>query len=185
MNKIAIFLADGFEEIEGLTVVDIVRRAGIDIDTISINGRLEVNGSHGIQVKADKILADINKDEYTMLVLPGGKVGTENLEACDELIDMIGNFYGAGKYIAAICAAPMILGEKGLLSGKSAVCFPGFEENLKGADIGNSSTAVCENYITSKGAGTAYEFGAEIIDYISGIKGEGRKIMVQMQCKIR
>ena len=72
MNKIAIFLADGFEEIEGLTVVDIVRRAGIEIDTISINGRLEINGSHGINVKADRILADINRDEYTMLVLPGG-----------------------------------------------------------------------------------------------------------------
>ena len=88
MNKIAIFLADGFEEIEGLTVVDICRRAGLEIDTVSINGRLEINGSHGIKVNADKVLADIDKDGYSMLVLPGGKVGTENLEACDELIDL-------------------------------------------------------------------------------------------------
>ena len=95
MNKIAIFMADGFEEIEGLTVVDIVRRAGIDIDMVSIGGRLEVNGSHGIVIKADKIIADINMDDYNMLVLPGGKVGTENLENCEELVDMIGNFYGA------------------------------------------------------------------------------------------
>ena len=131
MNKIAIFLADGFEEIEGLTVVDIVRRAGIEIDTVSINGRLEINGSHGINVKADRILADINRDEYTMLVLPGGKVGTENLEKCDELMDLIGNFYGAGKYIAAICAAPSIFAHRGFLTGRKATSHPSFESHLE------------------------------------------------------
>ena len=89
MNKIAIFMADGFEEIEGLTVVDILRRAGVDIDMVSISGRLEVNGSHGIVIKADKIIADIDQEDYNMLVLPGGKVGTENLEKCEKLIDMI------------------------------------------------------------------------------------------------
>ena len=170
MNKVAIFLADGFEEIEGLTVVDIVRRAGVEIDTISINGRLEVNGSHGIQVKADKILADINKDEYTMLVLPGGKVGTENLEACDELIDMIGNFYGAGKYIAAICAAPSIFAHRGYLMGRKATSHPSFESHLEegGATVTHSPVEIDSGIITGQGMGASIDFALTIVEICAG-----------------
>ena len=170
MNKIAIFLADGFEEIEGLTVVDIVRRAGVEIDTISINGRYEVNGSHGIQVKADKTLSDINKDEYTMLVLPGGKVGTENLEACDELIDLIGNYYGAGKYIAAICAAPSIFAHRGYLMGRKATCHPSFESHLEdgGAIVTHSPMEIDSGIITAQGMGASIEFALAIAGICAG-----------------
>ncbi|MBP5555064.1 MAG: DJ-1/PfpI family protein [Lachnospiraceae bacterium] len=170
MNKIAIFLADGFEEIEGLTVVDIVRRAGIQIDTISINGRLEVNGSHGIQVKADKILADINKEDYSMLVLPGGKVGTENLESCEELLDMIGNFYGAGKYIAAICAAPSIFAHRGYLSGRKATSHPAFESHLQegGATVTHSPVEIDSGIITGQGMSASIEFALTIVEICAG-----------------
>ncbi len=170
MNKVAIFLADGFEEIEGLTVVDIVRRAGVEIDTISINGRLEVNGSHGIRVKADKILADINKDDYSMLVLPGGKVGTENLEACEELLDMIGNFYGAGKYIAAICAAPSIFAHRGFLAGRKATSHPAFESHLEegGATVTHSPVEIDSGIITGQGMGASIDFALTIAGICAG-----------------
>ncbi len=177
MNKLAIFLADGFEEIEGLTVVDIIRRAGVEIDMVSINGRLEVNGSHGIQVKADKILADINKDEYTMLVLPGGKVGTDNLEKCDELIDLIGNFYGAGKYIAAICAAPSIFAHRGYLMGRKATCHPSFESHLEegGAVVTHAPIEIDSGIITGQGMGASIEFALAITGICAG-REEAEKI---------
>ncbi len=170
MSKVAIFLADGFEEIEGLTVVDIVRRANIEIDMISINGRLEVKGSHGIQVKADKILADIDKDDYNLLVLPGGKVGTENLENCEDLLDMIGYFYGAGKYIAAICAAPSIFAHRGFLMGKKATCHPAFEEHLEkgGAFLTRNSVEIDSGIITGQGMGASVAFGLAIAGILAG-----------------
>ena len=170
MNKIAIFMADGFEEIEGLTVVDIVRRAGIDIDMVSINGRLEVNGSHGIVIKADKVIADINRDDYNMLVLPGGKVGTENLEACEELVDMIGNFYGAGKYIAAICAAPSIFAHRGFLMGRKATSHPAFESHLAegGATVTHAPVEIDSGIITGQGMGASIEFALAITSIMAG-----------------
>jgi 4-methyl-5(b-hydroxyethyl)-thiazole monophosphate biosynthesis len=170
MNKIAIFMADGFEEIEGLTVVDIVRRAGIDIDMVSIGGRLEVNGSHGIVIKADKIIADINKDDYNMLVLPGGKVGTENLENCEELVDMIGNFYGAGKYIAAICAAPSIFAHRGFLMGRKATSHPAFESHLTegGATVTHAPVEIDSGIITGQGMGASIEFALAITGIMAG-----------------
>ena len=170
MNKIAIFMADGFEEIEGLTVVDICRRAGIDIDMVSIGGRLEVNGSHGIVIKADKIIADINKDEYNMLVLPGGKVGTENLEKCDALIDVIGNYYGAGKYIAAICAAPSIFAHRGYLMGRKATSHPSFESHLEegGATVTHSPVEIDSGIITGQGMGASIDFALTIVEICAG-----------------
>ena len=181
---IYVLLADGFEELEALTPVDMLRRYGIDVKTVAIDN-IEVCGAHSIIVKADMSIKDIDMAAIDGIVLPGGMPGTLNLQKDKNVNELIDYCNENKKLIAAICAAPMILGEKGLLSGKSAVCFPGFEENLKGADVGNGSTAVCDNYITAKGAGAAYEFGAEIIDYISGINGEGKKIMAQMQCKVR
>ena len=170
MNRIALFLADGFEEIEGLTVVDICRRAGIELDTVSINGRYEVMGSHKIQVKADKVFSDINKDDYNMLVLPGGKLGTENLEKCDELLEMIGNFYGAGKYIAAICAAPSIFAHRGYLMGKKATCYPTFEEELEkgGAFCTHGPVEIDSGIITGQGMGAAIEFALTVAGILAG-----------------
>ena len=170
MNKIAIFLADGFEEIEGLTVVDILRRAGVDIDMVLISGRLEVNGSHGIVIKADKIIADIDQEDYNMLVLPGGKVGTENLEKCEKLIDMIGSFYGAGKYIAAICAAPSIFAHRGFLMGRKATSHPSFESHLEegGAIVTHAPVEIDSGIITGQGMGASIEFALAITSIMSG-----------------
>ena len=170
MNKIAIFMADGFEEIEGLTVVDILRRAGVDIDMVSISGRLEVNGSHGIVIKADKIIADIDQEDYNMLVLPGGKVGTENLEKCEKLIDMIGSFYGAGKYIAAICAAPSIFAHRGFLMGRKATSHPSFESHLEegGAIVTHAPVEIDSGIITGQGMGASIEFALAITGIMAG-----------------
>ena len=163
-------MADGFEEIEGLTVVDILRRAGVDIDMVSISGRLEVNGSHGIVIKADKIIADIDQEDYNMLVLPGGKVGTENLEKCEKLIDMIGSFYGAGKYIAAICAAPSIFAHRGFLMGRKATSHPSFESHLEegGAIVTHAPVEIDSGIITGQGMGASIEFELAITSIMSG-----------------
>ena len=170
MNKIAVFLADGFEEIEGLTVVDIVRRAGLELDMVSITDKYEVTGSHGIKVMADRTFAEIDKDGYNMLVLPGGKVGTENLENCDDLIDLIGNYYGAGKYIAAICAAPSIFAHRGFLAGKKATCHPTFEEHLVngGATVTHNPVEIDSGIITGQGMGASIEFGLRIAEIFAG-----------------
>ena len=170
MNKIAIFLADGFEEIEGLTVVDICRRAGLEIDTVSISDKLEINGSHGIKVAADMLLADMDKEVYSMLVLPGGKVGTENLEACDELIDLIGNYYGSGKYIAAICAAPSIFAHRGFLMGKKATSHPAFEDHLVkgGAICSGNPVEIDSGIITGQGMGASIDFALAITTIFAG-----------------
>ena len=115
MSKIAIFLANGFEEIEGLTVVDICRRCGLTIDMVSITEEKQVMGSHKIPVTADMTLSQVDFEEYDCLVLPGGGQGTKNLEACEVLMQQVDAFYAAGKYIAAICAAPSIFGHRGIL----------------------------------------------------------------------
>ena len=124
MAKTAIFLAEGFEEIEALTVVDLLRRAGIEITMASITESRQVTGSHDIKVEADALLSDINFDDIDMIILPGGMPGTNNLDACEELTAHIREFADAGKKLAAICAAPRVFGKMGILSGKRATCYP-------------------------------------------------------------
>ena len=164
MSKVGIFLADGFEEIEGLTVVDLLRRAGIDIDMISITKTKEVTGSHQIVILADKLYEEVTVQNYDMLVLPGGMPGTKNLGAHKELVTLLKQFAKEEKRISAICAAPSILGDNGILDGKQAVCYPGFEERLKGAVIKDKNVVVDGCIITSKGMGTAIDFGLVIIE---------------------
>ena len=125
----AIFFADGFEEIEGLTVVDMFRRAGISIQTVSISDSLTVTGSHDIKVQADCLLKDFDFNTVEMLILPGGMPGTTNLSKCEPLCDALMQFSRQGHYLAAICAAPSILGGLGILNGRVATCYPGFEKN--------------------------------------------------------
>ena len=180
---IYVLLADGFEETEALIPVDMLRRYGADVKTAAIKNA-DVCGAHSITVKADVEIKDIDKNTVDGIILPGGMPGTLNLKNDKCVNSLIDYCADNNKLIAAICAAPMILGEKGLLSGKDAVCYPGFEKNLTGARICNSQTAVCDNFITAKGAGAAFEFGKAIIDYISGSDGEGAEIMTQMQCII-
>lgn len=170
MSKIGIFMADGCEEIEGLTVVDIVRRAGIDIATISISDKKEVAGAHGITFLADAKKDEVDFSTLDGIVLPGGMPGTINLGA-DETVDkVIREFAAGGKLVAAICAAPSVLGQAGLLNGKHATSYPGFEPKLTGAVTSEDPVVQDGNVITSRGMGTAIAFALEIVSYFTDKK---------------
>lgn len=163
-KKVCVILANGFEEIEGLTVVDLLRRADINVVTASISDSLEIKGSHKIHVMADDYFKDINLNELDMLVLPGGGVGTENLAACDAVDAALKTMVQTGKEIAAICAAPSVPGDLGLLKGKKAACYPGFEPQLRGAEVVYDEVAVDKQVITSRGLGTAIPFALALIE---------------------
>lgn len=163
MAKVYIFLADGFEEIEGLTVVDMMRRAGLDIFMVSLNDSLKVTGSHNISIETDVALKDICPEDADMFVLPGGLPGTTHLCENETLGNILKGAAADGKYIAAICAAPSVLGGLGLLNGKKATCYPGFEEKLTGALHQTQNVVVDGNIITSRGMGTAIEFSAQLV----------------------
>ncbi len=165
MNQLAIFLADGFEEIEGLTVVDLCRRAGLEITMVSIGETVTVKGSHGIVVTADQTLSDTDFASMEMLILPGGKAGTVNLENCVPLMEQIDAFYRSGKYVAAICAAPSILAHRGILKGRRACCYPTFESHLAagGADVAREAAVISDHVITGRGMGCSIPFGLAII----------------------
>lgn len=163
MKKIAVFFAEGYEEIEGLTVVDMCRRAGIETETVSVTDSLTVTGAHAIPVVMDKQIGDVDFDSLDMIVLPGGMPGTVNLEKTPALMEQVKAFANAGKYVAAICAAPSVLGHLGILAGKTACCYPGFEEELTGANVTFNSCEVDGNVITARGMGCAIDFSVEII----------------------
>jgi len=163
---IYVFLAHGFEEIEALTVVDILRRASIDVKMVSISNGISVAGAHNITVQADITMDMVQKDEMKMLILPGGMPGTDNLEKSQEVIDLITYANDNEKYIAAICAAPKILGKMNILNGKSAVCYPGYEGELIGANISEENVVIDGNIITSKAAGTASSFAFALIEVL-------------------
>lgn len=168
MKRIAIFFAEGYEEIEGLTVVDICRRCGLEIDMVSITEEYPVEGSHGIVVGMDKTLSEVDFDSYDMLVLPGGMPGTKNLEACETLMEQVDAFYKGGRYIAAICAAPSIFGHRGILQGRNACSYPGFESHLEGAEVTAGPIEISDNVITSRGMGTAIDFALAIVSVFEG-----------------
>ncbi len=180
MAKTGIFLATGFEEIEALTVVDLLRRAGIEIIMVSITGDKKVTGSHNITVEADLSFDDVNFDDLDMIILPGGMPGTTNLYNCEPLKARISEFAQKGKMLAAICAAPTVYGKMGLLQGKKACCYPGCEIDLKGADVQTTETTIDGNFLTSRGMGTAIAFGLAIIAHFLGdeaSKGMAEKIV--------
>lgn len=170
MAKVYIFLANGFEEIEGLTVVDLLRRAEIDIQMVSIQDNIHVTGSHNITVKADCLFQEAKIDEADMLVLPGGMPGTVNLLHHLQLTQKIKEFHKQGKLLAAICAAPSVFGALGVLNGKKACCFPGFEEKLLGAKIQYDAVVQDGNVITSRGMGVANDFALKIIEQLADKK---------------
>ncbi len=164
---IYLFLADGFEEVEALTPVDMIRRCEIDIATVGV-GNQSVMGSHGIPVLANITDNDIVLDDsLDMIILPGGMPGTLNLEKNKNVQRAIDFCAKNDRYIAAICAAPSILGHKGLLEGKKAVCYPGFEEQLQGAKVGTEPVCVDGKIITSRGAGTAMPFAFELVKLLT------------------
>lgn len=168
MSKICIFLAEGMEEIEALTVVDICRRAKIDIQTVSITEEPWVTGSHQIKVQTDMVLSEVNFEEVDMIVLPGGMPGTLNLEACESLMQQVREFDKVGKYIAAICAAPSIFGHRGILEGRNACSYPTYEDQLTGALVSKNPVEVSSHVITSRGMGTAIDFALGIVSCIKG-----------------
>lgn len=175
-----VFFADGFEEVEALTPVDYMRRAGIDVVTLGVGGKY-IRGAHGITIECDDVIENATvSDDLRGIVLPGGMPGTLNLENSCCVQDYIKFCYENNKMIAAICAAPSILGHNNMLNGKKAVCFPGFEKDLYGADITSDYSVIDGNIITAKGAGSASEFAFDIIRYlVSCEKAEEIKKTVQ------
>ena len=165
--KVYIFLADGFEEIEGLTVVDIMRRAKIDVETISITGQKQINGAHKIIVEADRLFEETDFSDGDMLVLPGGMPGTLNLKEHEGLRNLIGEFDKKKKYLAAICAAPSILSELGILKGRKACAYPSFEEGLDCAQVVHE--AVTDGHVTTgRGMGAAIPFALKLTELLCG-----------------
>lgn len=168
MSKAYVFLADGFEEIEGLTVVDILRRAGVDVCTASIMGRETITGAHHIEVKADALFENCDFSDGDLFVLPGGMPGTKYLGAYEPLCELLKEKNQQSVYLAAICAAPSVLGELGLLKGKKAICYPGFEDRLDGADVTFEKVVTDGNITTSMGMGTAIVFALRLVELLSG-----------------
>lgn len=165
MGKTGIFMADGCEEIEGLAVVDILRRAGLEVTMISIGDTTSVTGSHKITFLADTVFEQANFDEFDAIALPGGMPGTLKLGEQEGVLKVIQKFASEGKLVCAICAAPSVLGAAGLLDKKCACCYPGFEDKLKGAAVFNDPVIRSGNIITSRGMGTAIDFALEIVRY--------------------
>ena len=163
-----VFLAEGFEEIEALFPVDLMRRAGLSVTTVGI-GKKEITGSHGITVTADISNENLSFEQIDLLFLPGGMPGTKNLNESSTVHHAIDMAIEQNAYLAAICAAPMILGERGLLVGKRAVCYPSFEKHLIGATVLESEKLVTDGkIITAKGVGVACELGLEIVRILCG-----------------
>lgn len=165
---INVYLAEGFEEVEALTVVDVLRRAGIDAQTVSITKAKMVRGTHGINVEADTIIADADPNECEMIVLPGGLPGATNLQSCKPLEKQILDFAASDKKVAAICASPMILGALGILDGKKATIYDGMEEHIKNASAIGGNAVVDGNIITGRGPALAMEFALKLVEVISG-----------------
>ena len=169
MKTIFVFLADGFEEIEALAPVDILRRAGLSVKTVSVMDEQVVAGAHGVPVLADVMFDEVNAEDAEMILLPGGLPGATNLDAHQGLSQMILDFAKEEKPLAAICAAPLVFGNRGLLEGKKATCYPGFETYLKGAQYTAALVEKDGNFITGKGPGAAMEFAFVIVEKYCGM----------------
>ncbi len=168
MGTVYVFFADGFEEIEAFTSVDILRRAGLDVEMVSVTSGEIVTGAHDIPVLCDKNIENCDFYDAELILLPGGMPGAATLDGCEELRKLILDFKEKQKPIAAICAAPMVLGKLGLLEGKKATCYPGFENHLKGAEYTGALVEKDGNIITGKGPGAATAFALAIVEALLG-----------------
>lgn len=177
---VAVLLADGFEEIEALSVVDILRRAEIEVSAVSI-GQKNVVGGHGICVEADLLFGELDVSAVEMAVLPGGLLGVQNLQAFVPLKPFLEELLQNGKQVAAICAAPAALGAFGLLAGRKAICYPGMEEQLSGAQIVDDAVVCDGNLTTSKGPGTATVFGLTLVSKLKG-EAAAKQVYNSMVC---
>ncbi len=176
-------LSDGFEEVEALTPLDMIRRAGFDIKTVGISGKI-VTGSHKIPVIADYTPADVNEDAVSLVILPGGMPGTTGLDASPFVNDLLKKVYDKGGRLAAICAAPSVLGKRGYLNGKHAVCYPGFEKELKGATVENAAVVTDGKITTAQGMGAAFAFGYELVNILAGKETADRIALSTMPEKL-
>jgi 4-methyl-5(b-hydroxyethyl)-thiazole monophosphate biosynthesis len=168
MKKIAVHLAEGFEEIEAVTIIDVLRRAEIDVIVVSITDKQEVTGSHGIKVSADQFFDAIDYEKVDMIILPGGMPGATHLNNHLGLREQILNFHESKKMLGAICAAPLVFGSLGILKNVNATCYPGFENQLHGAMVTGENIEVAGNIITGKGAGVALHFALKIVELLQG-----------------
>ncbi|WP_282035703.1 DJ-1 family glyoxalase III [Saccharicrinis aurantiacus] len=168
MKKVYIFVADGFEEIELITPLDVLRRAELDVVTVSISEKKEVTGAHNVTFLTDALFSDSKYSDAELLLLPGGMPGAKKLNEHTELKELVASFNKRGKTIAAICAAPIVLGGLGILKRKNATCYPGFEAELEGANITGEAVEVDKNIITAKGPGAAMYFSLAIVTKLCG-----------------
>ncbi len=166
MKQIAVHLAEGFEEVEAITIIDVLRRADLKVTTVSISGKKQVTGSHQITIIADQLFEETDYEVFDMIILPGGMPGSKNLDKHEGLKQQIKSFHQEGKRIGAICAAPLVLGNTGILKNKEAVCYPGYENYLTGAKIKSDPVAVSENIITGRGVGAALKFSLKIVEQL-------------------
>ncbi len=170
MAKVYLFLANGFEEIEGLTVVDVLRRGGVEVTTVSITGKKQIMGSHKIPVEADAVFEDEHDFmDADMIVLPGGLQGTNALMAHEGVRELLYYYRNEEKYVAAICAAPSVLGMNGLLHGKEATCYPGCEDKLLGAVKSSKPVVQDGKIVTAEGMGVSVEFALKLLELLQGV----------------
>lgn len=168
MKRVYLFLATGFQETEAIATVTICRRTDINITTVSITGNNMVDSASGVTIKADKLLQECDFSDADMLVMPGGMPGSTNLRDCKPLQDIIMKHYKAGKALAAICAAPIVYGNLGILRGMNVTCYPGFESQLTGAIPTGKTVEVDGQFITGHGPGASLDFGYAIVEYLLG-----------------
>lgn len=166
MKKAIVFLANGFEEMEATGTVDVLCRGGVEVKTVSISSEREVTGAHGMVYLADATFGDMDFSEADALILPGGMPGSSNLNDCEPLKELLVDHYKKGKIVAAICAAPMVLGGLGLLKGRRATCYPGFEPKLIGATATGEAVEVDGHVITGKGPGLVFNFGLALLSVL-------------------
>ena len=178
---VALFLAPGFEEVEALTPADVLRRAGVEVRLVGVGGR-EIAGAHGIAVVCDWEARQLDCRDLAMVVLPGGMPGAANLEQSEQVQRCLDYAAGEDLWIAAICAAPYVLGKKGLLRGRRATCFPGYEDQLEGAVYTGQPVEVDGRFITARGAGVALDFALALVSALKG-PGEAASIRAAMQAR--
>ena len=167
-DNVAVHIAEGFEEIEAISIIDVLRRAGIETIVVSVTGQKEVIGSHGISIIADILFEDVNYNNIKMIVLPVGMPGAANLKSHEGLSRQILSFNESQKPLGAICAAPLVFGNLGILQNRKATCYPGFENQLKGADVTGNAVEISDYIITGKGAGVAIQFALSIVEMLKG-----------------
>jgi 4-methyl-5(b-hydroxyethyl)-thiazole monophosphate biosynthesis len=181
MARVIVPLAEGFEEIEAITVIDLLRRAGIEVETAALATR-RVTGSHGIAVEADGLLEDLQHQAFDMVVLPGGMPGAEHLKNDPRVLSLLRSFDRQGRYVAAICAAPGVLAHAGLLEGRTATSFPGFlrADSATGIRLSDAPVVSDGRLVTSRGPGTAMDFALALVELL-----EGRRTRLEVESRLQ